>query len=199
MPQKYFDADGGEVETLTPDEYKQTQTELETLRKEKEDILAEKNRLEEGGKNKDENFKNIRNLLDEKDKKIEDFSKRLSDREEYEKKSVKDSLIKHYAGDDEESRKKLEAEYGFINLDESTPENIATRMEKAAKVSGLYKEEGRENPVFKGVWGGQAPNLKPTGGDKNDADNVLNTDKGKSALSAMGVPADYGQKKDDKK
>ncbi len=63
-------------------------------------------------------------------------------------------------------------------------------MEKAARVSGLYKEENNENPVFKGFWGaGGGPNLKPTKPSGDDPDNVLNTDKGKSALAAMGVPA----------
>lgn len=191
---KYFDEDDNEVELPTPEEVKQIQEERDTLVKEKEEILAEKKRLEDGGKNKDENFEKFRNLLEEKDKKIDEFSKRLTDKEEYEKKTVKESLISYYAGSDEESRKKLEDEYGFINLDESTPENIATRMEKAARVSGLYKEEGKENPVFKGFWGGQAPNLKPTKSAGDDADNIVNTDKGKSALAAMGVPIEEPKK-----
>lgn len=199
MPQKYKDENDQEVELLTPEEAKQAQESIAALTKEKEELIAEKKRLEDGGADKDENFKKFRALLDDKDKKLEEVSKRLNEKDEYEKKTVKESLIKHYAGDDEDSRKKFEAEYGFINIDESTPENIAARAEKAARMSGLYKEEGKENPVFKGFWGGQAPNLKPTKGDKDDADNILETDKGKSALSAMGIPADYGKKKEDKK
>ncbi len=194
MPQKYFDAEGGEVETLSPEEVKQTQETLAILTKEKDDLLAEKTRLEEGGKDKDENFVKFRTLLEEKDKKIDEVSNRLKEKDEYEKKNVKESLISHYAGSDEESRKKLEAEYAVINIEESNPENIATRMEKAAKVSGLYKEENAQNPIYRGSWGGSAPIMKPTKGPGDDADNIVNTDKGKAALAAMGVPTEEPKK-----
>ncbi len=201
MPQKYFDADDNEVETLTPEETKQIQEERdaltkerESLVKEKEELLAEKKRLEDGGLDKEENMKKIKNLAEWREKKLEELEKKINDKDEYEKKTVKESLFKHYAGDDEESRKKLEAEYGFINLDESNPENIATRMEKAARVSGLYKENEKHNPAF-GSWSGSAPILKPTKGDKDDPDNILNTDRGRAALGAMGVPTEDPKKK----
>lgn len=193
MPQKLFDAEGNEVEAFTTEEIKQKEDELATIKKEKEDLLEEKKRLEEGGKDKNENIVKIRTALEEKDRQIGEITKKLTDKEEYEKKSVKDALISHYAGDDEESRKKLEAEYGFINMDETNPDQIAARMEKAAKVSGLYKEEGKENPAFKGFWGGSAPIMKPTK-QSEEADNIINTPKGKGALAAMGVPTE--EKKD---
>jgi hypothetical protein len=199
MPQELFDADGNKVEALPLEEVNKIKGELETLTKDREALLEEKKKRDEGGDDKEKNFEKVRLLLEEKDVKINEITKRLTDKEEYEKNSIKDTLINHYAGADEDSRKKLKDEYGFINLDESTPENIAKRMEKAARVSGLFKAENNENPIFKGFWGGSEPILKPSKAAGDDADNIVNTDKGKSALSAMGVPADYGQKKEDKK
>lgn len=190
MAQKYTDADGNEVETLSPDEAKQLQEERDNLAKEKEDLAKEKERLEAGGNDKDENFRKMRASMEEKDKKLDEITKRLNDKEEYERTSTKEAIFKHYAGEDADARKKLEEEYGFITgIDESTPERIAERATKAAKVSGLYKEEGGSNPVFKGIWSGGAPVLKPQKSN-DDADNILNTDKGKSALNAMGVPTE---------
>lgn len=185
---KYFNEAGEEIDAIPVEEASKIQEERDALVKEKEELLAEKERLEVGGADKDKNFVHFRTKLESTEKQLEEVSKRLSDKEEYERKTTKEALIRHYAGDDEESRKKLESEYGFINLDESTPENISQRMEKAARVSGLYKEESGGNPVFKGIWNGSAPHLKPTKKDGDDPDNVIHTDKGKSALAAMGIP-----------
>ncbi len=193
-PQKFYNVDGEEVQAIPKEEVEKIQEEKNALIKEKEELLAEKKRLEDGDLSKTENLHKLRTFSEAKEKELETLTKRINDKEEYDKKSTKEALISHYAGSDEESRKKLESEYGFINLDESTPENIATRMEKAARVSGLYKETNTQNPVFQGVWGGSAPHLKPIK-PADDADNVLETPKGKSALSAMGIPEDYGKKK----
>lgn len=199
MVTKYTDSEGNEVETLSPEEYQSLQTERDNLAKEKDDLIAEKTRLETAGADKDENFKSFRTKIDATENELKAVNKKLADKEEYERTSTKEQLFKHFAGDDKEAREKLEKEYGFINIGESTPEQIVERATKAAKLSGLYKEEGGVNPVFQGVFGGNAPFLKPTKLAEDDADNVVNLPKGKSALSAMGVPADYGVKKDDKK
>lgn len=190
MVQKYFNEAGEEVEALPLEEANKIQEQLDTLAKEKAELVAEKERLEAGGADKDKNFVHFRTKLESTEKELGEVTKRLTEKEEYERKTTKEALIRYYAGDDEESRKKLETEYGFINLDESNPENISQRMEKAARVSGLYKEESGGNPVFKGIWNGSAPQIKPTKKDGDDADNVIHTDKGRSALAAMGVPTD---------
>ncbi len=191
---KFFDDAGNEVEAMPMEEVQKLQESQAILTKERDELAAEKKRIEEGGANKDENFVKLRTKLESTETALGDVTKRLNDKETYERTALKSNLIAHYAGEDEESRKKLEEEYGFINLDESNPENIAKRMEKAARVSGLYKETDSKNPIFAG-FAGQAPIIKPTNAPKDDADNVLNTDKGKSALSAMGIPEDYGQPK----
>lgn len=185
---KYFDEEGNEVEAVTGEELEKIQQERDNLAKLNEELLSEKKRLEEGSQDKDENFRKFRTAYEQKEKERDEFAKRLMEKEEYEKKSIKESLFSHFAGTDEESRKRLEEEYSIINIEETTPENIAKRVEKAARVSGLYKEENIENPIFKGFWGGTAPNLKTTKATNDDPDNVVNTEKGKSALSAMGVP-----------
>lgn len=195
MLQKYKDDEGNEVEAVPAEEFAKTQLELETLRKEKEELAAEKARLEAGGDDKDKNFASFRAKLEGTEKQLGEVSKKLADKEEHERKVAKEELTKHFAGDDKEAREKFEKAYGFVNIAEDTPENILERGINAAKMSGLYKEEGGSNPIFRGIFGGGAPNLKPTKVSEDDADNVLNTPKGKSGLSAMGVPEDYGQEK----
>ncbi len=187
---KYTNEAGEEVETLSPEEVTALQTERDTLVAEKTTLAEEKARLEKGGSDKDENIVKLRTWAENNEKKLDEVTKRLAEKDEYEKTSVKNTLLEHFAGADEESRKKLEEEYALINIDESTPENIAKRMEKAARVSGLYKEEGGENPIFRGGFRGSGPVLKPTRPSGDDPDNVLNTEKGKSALAAMGIPTE---------
>lgn len=189
MPQKYFDAEGNEVEAFAVEEAQKIQEERDALAKDKEVLLEEKKRLEEGSADKDENFRKFRAAYEEKEKKYDEAVKRLNEKEEYERKTIKDSLRSHYAGADEEAQKRFDEEYAIINIEENTPENISKRAEKAARMSGLYKEETAENPIFKGIWGGAAPNLKPIKKD-GEGENVVNTDKGKSALAAMGIPVE---------
>ncbi len=189
MPETYTDKDGNEVEAVPMQEVQKIQEERDAIAKERDDLAAEKARLEAGGQDKDENFQKLRTKLEGTETQLGELTKRLSDKETYEKTSIKNTLINHFAGADEESRKKLQAEYDLINIDESTPENIGLRMEKAAKVSGLYKETGGSNPVF-GGWGGAAPLMKPTQPAGDDADNIVNSDKGRSALGAMGIPVE---------
>lgn len=186
---KYLNEAGEEVEAVPVEEAQKVQEERDALAKEKAELLEEKKRLEEGGASKDENFRKFRTAYEEKEKQYDEAVKRLNQKDEYERTSIKESLRQHYAGADDEARKKFDEEYNLINIDESTPDNIAKRAEKAARVSGLYKEESNENPIFKGVWHGTAPNLKPTKGT-GEEENVTNTDKGKSALRAMGVPVE---------
>lgn len=188
MPQTYFDAEGNEVEAIPVEEAQKIQEERDALVKEKEELAAEKARLEAGGADKDENFKNLRTKLEGTEGQLKTLEQRIAEKEAYEKTSIKNTLINHFAGADEESRKKLEEEYALINIDESTPENISKRMEKAAKMSGLYKEETGSNPVF-GGWNGVAPVIKTTK-ETEGADNIVNTEKGKAALGAMGIPTE---------
>lgn len=187
MIKKYFDEEGNEVEAFDLEQAQQLQSERDALAKEKEELMLEKKRLEEGSSNKDENFKKFREAYDKKEKEYDEAVKRLAEKDEYEKQSIKNSFITFFAGEDEESRKKLQEEYSLINIEESNPENIAKRMEKAARMSGLYKEQNTENPVFKGIWTGSAPIIKPTH-KESEGENVINTEKGKSALQAMGIP-----------
>lgn len=185
MP-KYFDEEGNEIEEIP--ELKQLEEERNALVKEKEELLAEKARLEEGSADKNKNFENLRKLLEENKQKLEEATRRLQEKDEWERNTTKENLFRYYAGDDAESRTRLEEEYGFINIEESNPENIAKRVEKAARMSGLYKEETKENPIFSGGWNGSAPFIKPTKSTTDESDNILNTEKGRSALNAMGIP-----------
>ncbi len=196
MVQTYKDADGNDVEAVPISEFQQTQQELETLRKEKEDLATEKARLEAGHQDKDSNLAAFRTKIEGTEKALGDVTKKLADKEEHERTTAKTELKTHYAGADEASQKAFDDAYASLNLPEGNPQEILARGVAAAKMSGLYKEERTGNPVFRGIFGGGAPNLKPTNTDGDDADNVLNTDKGKSALGAMGVPADYGTKKE---
>ncbi len=184
----FFDSAGNEVQALKAEEAQKIQEERDALVKEKEELIAEKARLEDGNKDKDENFKSFRTKLEGTEKQLEEVNKRLTEKEAYERTSTKNTLLDHFAGTDEESRKKLEAEYALINIDESTPENIASRMEKAARMSGLYKETTPENVVFAPFSGG-APLIKPTK-VAGDGENIVNTEKGKSILGAMGIPTE---------
>src|ERR1035437_4290945 len=78
---KDFNEERELVEAMDLAEATKIQKERDTLVKEKGELLAEKNKLEEGSKNKDENFGKFRTLLAEKDKKIDEVNKRLTDKE----------------------------------------------------------------------------------------------------------------------
>lgn len=191
MP-KYYDEEGNEVEVMTQEEVQKIQEERDALFKEKEEWDAEKKRMEEGGKDKDENFKKFRSAYEQREKERDEAFAKLKEREDLERNSIKESLFKQFAGDDEDARKALEEEYSLINIEETTPDNIVKRVEKASKMAGLYKDEHKENPVFKGFWGGVAPNIKPT--KPSEEENIVNTDKGKKALEAMGIPPEIKDK-----
>lgn len=190
---KYFDAEGNEVETMSPEEAQQLKSDIDNLAKEKADLEAEKARLEAGGKDKDENFASFRTKFEGTQKQLDEVTKKLADKEAYERTSTKNTIFALFAGEDKESLEKLEQEYNGFNIDDSTKEGIIERATKSAKVLGLYKEETTNNPVFAGIFGGRAPYIKPQGGDQQD--NVVNTERGQTALEAMGVPADYGKDK----
>lgn len=191
---KYFDADGNEVETLSPEEVealkKQTEEyegkakaaeELEIKLQEKEAELVKLS-------NKDYNFKRLREKTEEE---VEEMKKKMSEKEkllltevfdltrerESEKnrrfQETKDEVLKSLAGGDESLQKSIEAAEKELSGEATTPKELEDRYRKAYILA--QGERPKANPLFSGYSSSYS---EPDLGKKNFAD----TEKGKESL-----------------
>lgn len=198
MPQKYIDADGNEVETLTPEEAEKMKGELEEANKKLGDQTTELEKLQK----KDFDWQKLENA---KEKEREEMLSKLSDTErqmvEAQEKtntqvaSLQDQLESSWKtnqrGDvqlDEEQQKVFDGHYSQLMAGkEKTEENVRAAVKNALTLTNPQGGgQQTPNPINQGArtGGGGAP--APQEGD----DKPLSDEK-KSFAKDMGLSIGY--------
>ena len=138
---KYTDADGNEVETLSPDEVAALKVQAEesaTLRQQ----LAEKDERLKGLENKELNFKRLRDMNAEDKAKLtadqlaakqeaEDLRQRIDSSEKARLDETKDEFYDRNVRGDEDLKRKVDYEFSLLNMPEGTPRELKAKYEKA--------------------------------------------------------------------
>lgn len=140
---KYFDDDGNEIEAIPKEK-------AEELLKSKEEKMKELESEIKGYKDKDFNWKALRDAkkeerekflseLSEKDKQImlaqEETAKQVSTLQESLVQDYKDELLEKLAGDDKDLRKKIEYNYDRIEGNDTSKKGIKNKIFDAFKLS----------------------------------------------------------------
>jgi len=206
MSKKIEDDDGNEVEYYSADEVAaKAKEEADRVAAENQakiaDLEAEKVRLEKLNAERGENFKrynemteeerknfdaNTINLIkrgDELQSKLEEVTKKLTEKEQRELESGKTNALKMYHGGNPELETKVKSQYDILSgMPETTPEEIAARAQAAARLAGISVDSA--NPLYQPMHG-EAPNYQPK-------KEYTDTPEGKEALDlarqAMGLP-----------
>ena len=178
MPQTIVDENGNETEVFTKEElsaqkeeaieeYKKTNPDkTDELIKIQEDLEKAQSELK-GLKDKDINFSNLRNKVQDKEKEIEDLKKSIDDKIGTAKKEVLDTVMKdHYnseitrlAGEDKELKDKIELQYKRLADSAGTKEEISKKLQDAFILSGGSTGEKFDNSAFSS---GGVGNIKNT-------------------------------------
>lgn len=196
----FYNEDGDEVEgVLTPDEAKELQEKITSFQTD----LEAKERELEGLKNKDLNFSKLHKKTDaereellaefnEREKKlateISYLGQRMEEMQEAQTSSYKQELINELVGDDDEFRKKLEAQVSEFNGEPKTREEIYDRYKKAYII--LQGEQPKISPINKFV-----PSSTYTAPQKKDT-KFTDTERGKKAYGTWFKDSKINQKKD---
>ncbi len=203
MSYKFEPEEGKEIDVFTAEE-------VEAAAKAREDaaiakVAAEKDaeieKYKKVSAEKTENFKKYNEMTEEEKKaydantvnlikrgdqqaeKITELETKLSDKEEKEKTSNKNSALKSLHGDIPEVKTKVEEKYALLSgMPETTPEEINARAVAAAQLAGIQIDQ--RNPLFQSVHG-EPPIYK-------EKTEYAETPEGKEALrlvrEATGLP-----------
>lgn len=194
---KEIEVEGGGKEIVyTADEYKAKETELQKTQSDLETakrISAEKgNNFKKFSEMNDEEKKvldaNQINLLKNEERLISDIEglkTKLTEKEQKENQSSKNSALLSIHHGEESSKKILEEKYNLLTgMPETTSQEIAARAKEAAKLAGIVVDP--RNPLFTHI-SGDAPNYKPKS-------EYVDTPEGKTAAdmvrSALGIKTD---------
>lgn len=184
---KLFDEEGNEVIAVPVEKVKDVQEQLSA----KEARIAElEEEIKKGGSAREartEELKQLREAREADSAQLKALQETIQNKTKQEIETAKKRSIARFAGSNDDLIKKLEEEYGYINIPEDAPENVEKRVEKAAKVLGLFKEETRSNPAFSGI-SGREPYLK--GSQDQGTSTLQNTAEGKRLLGYLGIDDD---------
>lgn len=121
--------------------------------------------------------------------KLTDVEKKLAEKELAEKNYARESSFAKY-GNSEEVKKALEEGYAKLaGMPETTPSEIQARTETAARIAG-FSLNSMANPLYVNP-SGEAPKMKQADPNKEFEES----DRGKAALSAMGIAPEPEEKK----
>lgn len=160
MPTKVT-IDGQEQELFTPEELEQQKKDvLEQFKKDNPDKSAELTKLQEdlkkatdelaGLKDKDTNFKTLREAKDALEAKVKELTAEMDNKISVAKKEVLEGVMKdHYtdllkqlSGDDEELKKKIEFQYKRLGDAASTKDEITKKLSDAAVLATGGQSKG---------------------------------------------------------
>ncbi len=200
MPTIIINDDGNEIEVFTKEEIEtQKQEALEEYKKNNPDKSSELQKLQDdlkskeeelqGLKNKDLNFANLRNKVQDKEKEIENIKKEMDEKIGNAKKEVLDTVMKdHYnseilklAGEDKELKDKIEFQYKRLGDLAGTKEEISKKLQDAFVLSGGRVENDNSAAFSSGGVG--RLNIKK-GKDKLSSEEI---ELGKKLAAAGGI------------
>ncbi len=167
MAKEITDPETGAVETVyTKDEY-------DAMAKDAADAKA---LAEERG----QNFSQFNKKTEDLETKVGTLEQTLAQKIAAERDSAKNNSATRYHGNNDEIKATLESNYAILSgMPEGTPEEIAARMEAAARLSGISVDS--RNPLYQPAYG-EAPAPKSV----NKDEDFLKSEKGQAALKAMG-------------
>ena len=145
---KFTDADGNEVDALSQDEADELAENkvAEALQPKEEELATIKTQLAKL-ENKDFNFKKVRDMNEEEKKSLTAREMALLQRQEKLEeeqnslttrilKSYEEEALREFAGDDVETRKKVQDSYGRLSDKAETREEVMNKMKDAAILAG---------------------------------------------------------------
>lgn len=178
--------DGSEIEVFTEAEVNARVAEVETKKTEEMKVIAdgyaaketeaktalqklndEKTALETkingNGGGQVDNFKELKAALDKKTEEITALSKDLGEMKSNSIKDQKDSFVNKIAGKDAELKKKIDLFYekDLSGMPDKTPEEIAKKVEAAAKLAGEVVDI---DPLSGAINGAGGKGFSPEGG-----------------------------------
>lgn len=129
-----------EIETAVADVKKEYEGKITPLTEKLTTLETEKKDLEtklSGGGKQDGNFAVLKEALDKKTKEIEDLTTSIGDMKKGQVTQTRDTIIGGFAGKDEDLKKKIIEHYDttLSGMPEATPQDIAKRVEAAAKLA----------------------------------------------------------------
>lgn len=136
-------------------------------------------RLNNLNNEKTENFKKVNDKTEKLEGEFGKLKETLTQKEDRERETAKVTYGAKYHANNEELKTKIEAKYSLLNMPESTAEEVAAKMEEAARMAGIVTDN--RNPLFSPTYG-EAPRISV----KNKEDEFLKSEKGQAALKAMG-------------
>jgi len=196
MSKEIENEDGAKEIVYSQEEYTKMETDLKSLQTELEDVKkvnAEKTdnfkafskMTEEEKKVYDANTINLLKREEALTNQIGELTTKLSEKEQKEATSAKETAFKSVHLGNEDAKKVLEEKYALLSgMPESTAEEIGKRVLEAAKLAGIQIDT--RNPLFQ-AFNGESPSYKK-------GEEFTDTQKGKMAMDAarvaLGLPTD---------
>lgn len=164
MSTKIKNEDGTETEVFTAEEVQaqataQVTSAVEAAKTEAAAQLQVKEAELAKLKEKEMNFGQVKKSEEDKAKEVEKLQSEITNLKGVVVDNFKNDLIKRYAGTDAELAKKIEAEYKTFTGEAVTNDEIALRMERAAKLVGVQAPSSAANNAFGSVGGRGQGNL----------------------------------------
>ena len=158
----YYDADGNEVEAFSKEEVATQitakETELETLRKEKDELADKVNKVSD----KDANFNALKDALAKKDEDIKNLSTKIEEVNNSRVSEMQNDILNSIAGDDKELRESILKEMDTFRDKPTTKEEMQTLAFKALSIVKPAIVEGAMDSFRSANLGGGFRNIKNT-------------------------------------
>jgi len=162
---EFFDADGKPVEAVSTDAFRKLEEDKQVLEGKLEEQVEQLQKLE----NKDHNFSQVRNMVNELEQKNKDLEEKMNQEQERIKieqeqkaktaiEEIQVELLQELVGEDQEEMKKVMFHYDRLADEATTKEQIEKKMKDAVKLSSAEKEASPLNRVL-GLTG-EAPKKK---------------------------------------
>jgi SMC interacting uncharacterized protein involved in chromosome segregation len=158
----YYDADGNEVEAFSKEEVATQiaakETELETLKREKDELAEKVNKAGD----KDVNFNNLKKALAEKDEDIKNLSTKIEEVNNGRINEIQNDILSQIAGEDKELRESILKEMDTFRDKPTTKEGMQTLALKALAIVKPAVVEGAMDSFRSANMGGSFRNMKST-------------------------------------
>lgn len=149
-----------------------------------EEMAAKDAQIEEANKiarERGENFSRFNDKVAKTEEELAAMRTRLEEKEMQERTSARNNSAAKFHGNNDELKQKLDSSYeALAGMPEGTPEEIAGRMEAAARLAGINVQS--RNPLYTPTYG-EAPQQRQ---NENKEDEFLKSERGQQALKAMG-------------